>query len=309
MPPGHGHFRFAVRAGTRLAGRVAWREFAVRAEALGYGCLTAADHMNAEYAPLVALQFVASCVSSIRLGAEVLDNDFRNPLVLAKEAATLDVLSEGRLELGLGAGWQQLDYTWSGIPFDDGATRVARLEEAITVLSALLSGETVTHAGRFYQLDHAQCRPRPIQRPRPPIMIGGTGPRLLALAGRTADIVSFATGTPEQPATEWTLEALARKTERVRQLAGPRSPELRLHLSPDVCRVTDDRASYLREKAASLGFMSAEDLGRSAYVLVGSVDAIVEHLEQIRATTGVSYITVHQSAMEDFAPVVARLGS
>jgi probable F420-dependent oxidoreductase len=302
-------FRFAVRAGKRLNGRTAWREFARRAEALGYSCLTVADHMDAEYAPLVALQFVASCTTSVRLGAEVLDNDFRNPLMLAKEAATLDVLSDGRLELGLGAGWQKLDYAWSGLSFDDGPTRVARLEEAIIVLKALLAGDTVTHVGRFYRLDHAECRPRPVQRPRPPLMIGGTGPRLLGLAGRTADIISFATGTPAQPPAEWTLEALARKAERVRELAAPRRPELQLHLAPDVCQVTDDRIAFLKEKATSLGFASAEDLGRSAYVLVGSINQIVEQLEETRSVTGVTYVTVHQSAMDDFAPVVARLGN
>ena len=300
-------FRFAVRAGTRMTGRAAWRDFAVRAEALGYSCLSVADHMDAEYAPLVALQFVASCTSSIRLGAEVLDNDFRNPLLLAKEAATLDVLSEGRLELGVGAGWQQLDYDWTGIPFDEGATRVARLEEAVPLLKALLSGETVTYQGSFYRLREAVCRPRPVQRPHPPLMIGGTGPRLLSLAARTADIISFATGTSAQPPAEWTLAELARKAARVRELAAPLRPEIRLHLAPDFCRVTSDRESFLRERAARLGFASAEDLGRSAYVLAGTADHIVRQLEEMRATAGLSYVTVHQVAMEEFAPIVARL--
>ena len=224
---------------------------------------------------------------------------------MAKEAATLDVLSEGRLELGLGAGWQQLDYDWSGIPFDDGATRVARLEEAAPVLRALLAGETVTHEGRFYRMREAACRPRPVQRPHPPLMIGGTGPRLLRLAARTADIISFATGTSAQPPAEWTLEELARKAANVRELAGPRQPEL--HLSPDIWRVTPDRDSFLREKAAALGFATADDLARSAYVLVGSVEHIVEQLEETRAVAGISYVTVHQSAMEEVAPVVAQL--
>lgn len=122
--------------------------------------------------PLIPLQFVASCTSSIRLGAEVVENDFRNLLLLlARESVTLDVLSEGRLDLGLGAGWQQLDYDWSGIPFDDGATRAARLEEAPPVLGALLAGETVAHEGRFYGMREAACHPRQVQRPHPPLKL------------------------------------------------------------------------------------------------------------------------------------------
>jgi len=298
-------FRFAARAGGALREKAAWREFAVRAEALGYSCLTVADHMNHEHSPLIALQFVAGCTSSLRLGAEVLDNDFRNPLALAKEAATLDVLSDGRLELGIGAGWQQLDYEWSGIPFDDGATRVARLAEGVQILTALLAGETVTHQSRFYRLRDARCHPRPVQEPRPPLMIGGTGPRLLRVAARAADIVSFATGTTAQPPSEWTLEELARKAARVRDDAGARQPEL--HLSPDMWVVTSDRRSFLEDRAAALGFATAEDFDRSAYVLVGTIEQIIEQLEETRATAGISYVTVHQRAMEDFAPVVARL--
>ncbi|MEK7860593.1 MAG: LLM class flavin-dependent oxidoreductase [Chloroflexota bacterium] len=184
---------------------------------------------------------------------------------------------------------------------------MARLAEAVPLLKDLLSGKTVTHAGRFYRLREAVCHPRPVQRPHPPLMVGGTGPGLLRLAARTADIVSFASGTTAQPPGEWTLEKLARKAARVREQAGSHQPEL--HLAPDIWRVTSDRESFLREKAAALGFATAEDLARSAYVLVGTVEQIVEQLEEARAVAGISYVTVHQDAMEEFAPIVARLGA
>jgi probable F420-dependent oxidoreductase len=271
-----------------------------RAELLGYSTFGVSDHFATGYAPLLVLQFVAACTSKIRLATLVLNNDFRHPAVLAKETATLDVLSGGRLELGIGAGWLAGEYEQAGIPFDPGAVRVARLEEAVTVLKLLFADPPASFPGRFYAIAGLNGVPKPVQKPHPPLMLGGTRPRLLRLAARQADIVGFDSGP--DPST-WTLEALADKARLVWEAGGSRTPEL--HLNPDAWGIGN--RSQIVERWARHHGVAAADLDRSAHVLAGSVDQVVEHLERLREVTGISYVTIRSDEMEDFAPVVELL--
>ncbi len=283
-----------------------WRELAIRAEALGYDTFAVSDHFTTAYAPLLVLQLVATCTSTMRLATLVLDNDFRHPAVLAKEAATLDVLSDGRLELGMGAGWLPPDYELSGIPFEAGGLRVARLRESLQVLKLLFGGDPATFTGRFWTLRSLQGVPRPVQRPRPPLLVGGTGVQLLRMAAQEADIVGFDSGPATRDPASWSLEALAEKARLVRAANPAADPEL--HLNPDVWEVTAARSQAVEAAARTAG-VNADGLASSAYVLAGPVGQIVEHLEAVREATGISYVTIRSDRIEDFAPVVARLRS
>jgi probable F420-dependent oxidoreductase len=200
----------------------AWAETARRIEASGFSTLLMPDHFDDRFAPLPALTAAAAATTTLRLGTYVADNDYRHPVVLAKEAATVDVLFGGRFELGIGAGWERRDYHWSGIAFDPPARRVERLREAITVLKGLFADGACTYAGHHYRITALDGTPKPTQRPHPPILLGAGGPKMLELAGREADIVSVnfrldagvfeastaATGTSS--ATDAKIEALRR---------------------------------------------------------------------------------------------------
>jgi hypothetical protein len=177
-----------------------------------------ADHLATQYAPMTLLQYVADRTSHMRLATLVLDNDFRNPAVLAKESASLDRLSGGRLELGLGAGWLLDEYRQAGLAFQDGPTRAARLEEAVHLLKALFSEAPASFSGRFYTVHEVDGRPKPHQRPHPTLMIGGTQPRVLRFAAREADIVGFHSGPPIRACGALT-RCVARPTSCMRRWA------------------------------------------------------------------------------------------
>ncbi len=251
---------------------------------------------------MTLLQYAADHTAHIRLATLVLDNDFRHPAVLAKEAATLDQLSGGRLELGVGAGWLAEEYRRAGLQFQDGPTRVAQLEEAVHLLKALFSDTPTTFSGRFYHVDELDGRPKPVQRPHPPLMIGGTLPRLLRFAARHADIVGFDSGPPDP--RSWTFDALRRQAEVVHEAAGARTPEL--HLNPDIWGVGKPRRDIVDQAATRLG-VDPDDVDRSPYILAGSVHEIVEYLERLRETLGISYVTIPSDQMDEFAEVVDGL--
>lgn len=298
-------FRFACRAtGGQLNSAREWCDLAVRAEALGYDTFGVSDHFSTAYAPLLVLQLVATCTSTLRLATLVLNNDFRHPAVLAKEAATLDVLSGGRLELGIGAGWQPLDYEQSGIPFNPGPVRVDRLRESLQVLRLLLDDGPATFTGRHWTVTGLVGVPTPIQRPRPPLMVGGTALRLLRVAAAEAEIVGFDSGPATMDPATWSLPALAKKVRLVREAA--RSRDVELHLNPDVWAVTADRRQAVDVAARAAG-VDADLLNDSAYVLAGTAEQVVEHLEMVRDATGISYVSIRSDKIEEFAPVVATL--
>jgi probable F420-dependent oxidoreductase len=292
-------FAFMVAAATRRTGED-WAAIAAQAEAFGFDTFAVTDHLGTTHSPLQVLGWIASCNSQLRLGTQVIDNDFRHPVFLAQETATLDLLSNGRLELGIGAGWKLSDYEQSGIPFERGRIRVERLEESVRIIKALWSEGPVSAVGAHYQVKDLDGLPKPVQRPHPPIMIGGTRPRILSFAAREADIVSFLADL-DDPAT-WSIDVLAEKSLRVREEAGGRG--LELHLNTDLVAVGDDRVVKRLAREANL---DPADLDRSAYALTGSVQAVVEQVEHLREVAGISYFTIWSEYAEAFAPVISEL--
>src|SRR5688572_25349105 len=181
-------FRFALQTSKAPDGK-AWRSLARKIEDMGFSTLYIPDHFGDQWGPLVALTVAAEATTSLNVGALVFDNDYRHPVVLAKEAATLDLVSEGRFELGLGAGWMRTDYEQSGIPYDPPGERIDRLEEAVSIYRDLFSGAPVSFSGRHYSIDGAVGLPAPFTPGGPPLVIGGGGRRVLSLAARVADVV------------------------------------------------------------------------------------------------------------------------
>ncbi len=298
-------FRFGVNHVT-LA-RDEWLDTARKAEALGYDTLIAQDHFGQQLAPLPALVAAAAVTTRVRLATIVLDNDFRHPAALAKEAATVDVLSNGRLELGLGAGWLRADYDKTGLAFDSPAERLERLAEAVQICKAFFAteGDAVSFAGKYYTVRNLDAVPRPVQKPRPPIMIGGRQKRMLSLAAREADIVSISLldqhgpGLPDPP-------SFAQKVDWVRQAAGPRFNQLEIHVNAALVTVGAVPTAAVEQLASRRG-MTPEQVLESPGTLVGSVDALVEQLLARRAEFGVTYYVIQGRAMDAFAPVIARL--
>jgi probable F420-dependent oxidoreductase len=303
-------FRFAVQTSV-AADAAAWRERARLTEALGYSCLYIPDHFNDQFGPLVALTVAAEATSTLRVGTLVLDNDYRHPVVLAKEIATLDLISGGRVEFGLGAGWLQSDYDTAGLPYDPPGVRIDRLEESLTVLKALWSDGRATFAGRHYAVTDAECRPQPLTRPHPPILIGGGGKRMLSLAAREADIVGI---NPDLRAGRIGAEVVAsaaparwdERVEWVRAAAGARFDELDLQILTFVVMIVDDRAGTAEQVAPLFGVDAATAL-EMPITLVGTVEQICDTLLERRERWGFNYVVVHEAELEAFAPVVERL--
>ena len=287
----------------------AWTRLARRAEELGYSSLLVPDHIGTQLSPIAALAAAAAVTRRLRIGGFVFANDFRHPLVLAREAATLDLLSDGRLELGLGAGWRTADYRQLGVPYDAPGQRIDRLVEATRLVKRLLSGETVTHAGPHYQLGAARVWPRPLQQPHPPILMGGGGPRMLRLAAREADIVGFIPQFSRRGRPIWTdvtESALDRKVAIVREAAGDRFERIELNLFiADAGMVGSGRP--LAGSAAAAAKSATVGLVGSPYLLYGTVGGLRDRLEQRRDRTGISYYAIRQGSMEAMAPLVEAL--
>lgn len=303
-------FRFGLQLPSATDGR-AWRDTARAAEDLGYSTLWMPDHLDDQWGPLVGLTAAAAATTTIRVGALVFANDYRHPAVLAKEAATLDLVSEGRLEMGMGAGWLRSDYDEYGLPYDTPGTRIERLGEAVHVVKAMWAGGKVTFDGRHYQLREARGAPRPVQRPHPPLLVGGGGRNVLTLAAREADIVGFNTNlSAGRIGPEVARSALAaRFAERVawvRQAAGRRFDDLELQCHTSFCLVGADRRATAAAMAPAFG-ITAEEALDVPVALVGSVEEICDTLEQRRERYGFSYWAVPGDACAAFAPVVARL--
>lgn len=310
-------FRFGVNV-HRATTREELVTLARRAEALGYSSLVVADHIGQPFSPMLAMLAVADATTSLRIGVHVLGNDFRNPVMLAKEAATLDLLSEGRLELGLGAGWQPADYERTGVPFDSPGVRINRLAEAIQVLkgafASAFSGESFTFSGAHYTVQELTLRPAPVQRPRPPIVIGGGGRRILSLAGREADIVSVTNrktpeGTPDF--STFSPESFLEGVGWVRKAAGDQFPKRELTMLVHAAHIDERGPRAAAEQQIDHwrlhGRMTAEQLMVSPQALLGTIDDVVETLFAHRERFGFSYPIINQQAIDTFAPVVARL--
>jgi probable F420-dependent oxidoreductase len=285
-----------------------WVEQARRAEDLGYSALLMPDHVIAQLAPVPALAAAAAATSRLRIGVHVFDNDYRNPVLLAREAATLDVLSGGRLELGIGAGWMTSDYRQLGIAYDEPKVRIDRMIEAIAIMKRLFAGEAVDHDGVHYRIRGARIGDLPVQRPHPPLVIGGGGPRMMRIAAREADIVSFipqmsARGRPR--IAEATTAATALKVERLRRAAGSRSEQIELCAWVAHVSVAEVRRPLAAMGAGLESFFAG--LVDTPYLLAGTRGSIREQLMRHRERLGITYWTIPADAMEAFAPVMTGL--
>ena len=303
-------FRFGIQS-TGPADAEGWVALARRVEALGYDTLTCADHFDGQFAPVPALVAAAEATTTLRLGTMVLANDFRHPVVTAKEIATVDLLSGGRLEFGIGAGWMTTDYEQAGLPMDRPGVRIARLAEAIDVIRPLVAGETVDHQGEHYRINGLVGTPAAVQRPAVPLVVGGGGRRILELAGRVADIVGInvdlrAGVIDERAGPTGTPEATDRKIGWVRDAAGDRFDAIELQVRVHVAAPTDDPEGMAEVMAPALGIAPADALA-SPHALVGSVPEMVETLQARRERWGISYIGLSVDAMESMAPVVDAL--
>jgi probable F420-dependent oxidoreductase len=306
-------FRFGVNVG-RVRSRAEWVETARKIEKLGYDVLTVPDHLADLFAPMPAVLSAAEATKHLRVGTNVLNNDLRHPVLVAREAATVDLLTDGRLQLGLGAGSIKSEYDQAGIHFDPGGIRVERLAEAVTIIKGLLKGEQVTFAGQHYSVTGHTIAPLPVQQPHPPILIGGNGPRLLTLAAREADIVGFSGitfrggGAASPDLSGWRVSSVDERVRLVRTVAGEER-YARLELSALVQRVvvTDDRLRTAEELTSRWPQLTPDEILQSPYVLIGTVDQMVEDLQARRERWGISYYVIFEPYLDGFAPVVTRL--
>jgi probable F420-dependent oxidoreductase len=310
-------FRFAVINETMFPAED-WLDHARRAEELGYSSFLIRDHFVPDFfgdqlAPFSALMAAAMATTRLRVGTMVLDNDYRHPVMLAKEAATLDMLSGGRLELGIGAGWLRAEYEQAGLEFERAGTRIDRLEESLSILKGLFSGEPVHHQGEHYTIDGLTGYPLPTQRPHPPILIGGGKRRVLTLAGREANIVgilttSVASGTVEDGVEERLPAAVEQKIDWIRESAGDRFPDIELSLIPSVI-VTNNRRERAAQLIAERGWtdVTVDDVLSMPSFLIGTHEDVIEQMLHRRTRYGFTYYVVSDSMMEAFAPVVAEL--
>lgn len=287
-----------------------WVARARRVEELGYATLLLHDHIGHQLAPLPALAVAAASTSTLRVGTLVLDNDFRHPLVLANEVATVDLLSGGRFEWGMGAGWFPPDYERSGIPFDPPGVRVGRLIEAVSLMKQTLTGDPVDAEGAHYQVKGHKGTPS-VQRPHPPLLVGGQGRRMLSFAAREADIVGIAPSLTTQslfgqPPPHTPEQAVDEQVAWLREAAGDRFDDLELNVVALPATVVDDREAALKQLAENTNRDPAAVAG-SPHVILGSVDEICDQLEARRERWGISYYVVPPNALENFAPVVERL--
>ncbi len=307
--PGDRPLRFGVQLKT--ADNVeAWLDEVRRAEDAGYDVLTMSDHVPEQLAPLVALTAAASVTSSIRLGTWVLCNDFRHPTILAKEAATLDWLSGGRLELGIGAGWMKEDYEQSGIALDPPGLRIERMAEAVQILRGLWGKDPFSFEGVHYSVRELDGAPKPIQDPLP-IQIGGGAKRVLSLAAREADIVGLGMKLTSgeigpDAGRSLTAEATERKLGFIRDAAGSRWSRLVLNARVLLVSVVNDAVAAAEELGRPLA-LSAEEVLATPHAFVGDLDRIVDHILACRERYGVSYFTVSQEALTSLAPMVSKL--
>ena len=306
----HRRFRFGVQAHHATTGEE-WTALARRVEDLGYSTLFMPDHFGDQLAPVPALMAAASATTTLRVGTLVLDNDYKHPLVLAKELATIDRLSGGRLELGLGAGWMTTDYHESGISLDPPSVRVDRFEEGLAVIKGLFGPDPLTFEGRHYRITAHQGLPKPIQQPGPPVLIGGGLKRMLSIAGRQADIVGINPTMPNgaadaDAARSGTAAETDRKLQWVKDAAGGRYEDLEINLLNFGCFVTDDRHALAEQFAPMFG-LPPDELLEFPHALVGTIEQITEAVQVRRDRWDASYVVVQADAMEAMAPVVAAL--
>ncbi len=307
-------FRFGVVTERAVPSRENWVTLARKAEDLGYATLLVPDHFITEFPPLTALMAAADATKTLRIGSFVFDNDFRHPALLAKEVAALDLLSDGRFEFGIWAGWHQPEYKSAGLPFDRAGVRINRLEEALKIIKQFFTEETVTFTGDHYTVTDLVALPKPLQRPHPPILMGGGGKKLLTLAGQEADIIGLSPRVNDGGMVdpfERTEAALAQKVEWVRQAAGERFATVELNIFPTDVIIAQDQPQAAEQYMCERGLsgVATEQLVASPYVLIGTTEQLVERIQRWREQFGISYLAIKLEDMEKFAPIVARLAN
>jgi probable F420-dependent oxidoreductase len=303
-------FRFGVDLQQALEGR-SWLDSVREVESLGYSTLFVPDHFDEGIGPITAIATAAAATSTINVGTLVLDCDFRHPAVLARELASVDLLSEGRLEVGLGAGWKRLDYDRSGIPMDSPKVRVDRMIEHTQVLRGLFAPGPFTFAGTHYTITELDGTPKPYRPGGPPFLIGGGARRVLRFAGGAVDIVgvnaSIHSGEIDSAAAQDSLpQRIDEKIGWVREGAGDRFDDLELNAWLAVAEVTET-TKEVAEGVAALFETDVESVLSSPLTLIGSASEIEERLSERRDRWGYSYVVIPADKARDFAPIVARL--
>ena len=316
-------FRFSVQAFTPASAKE-WTEQARAAEDLGYSCLhladhylgageaaTAASHPPQVVAAIPAMMAAAAVTSTIKVGARVMCCDYHQPVVLAKSLATIDFLSEGRLEAGFGAGWITSEYDAMGVPMDRAGVRIDRMIEYVDLAKSYFAGADLDQQGEHVQVSNMAALPASPQAGGPKIMIGGGSPRVLRTAGAMADIVSInfdnsAGKIGAHGIGSGTADGTTQKVDWIREGAGDRFDDIEIEIGAYFTAVTDQTQATLEQMAGAMG-MTPEVLAAHPHALVGSVDEICEILHQRREQYGISYVNVAVRNMAAFAPVVARL--
>jgi probable F420-dependent oxidoreductase len=312
-------FRFLASAAVGLEDGKAVAETARRAESMGYAGLVLPDHLLEQHAPIPLLATVAAATDRLRIGTFVLNSALRHPAVLAQDLASLDVLSHGRLEIGIGAGWNRPEHDAIGIPFDPVPARIDRLAEVVAILKGCFAEGPFSYQGRYFTLTDHDGQPVPTQRPHPPLFVGGGGRRLLTLAGREAQIVGLAPRllpgdqtTPKLDPRSITAAAADEKIAWVRAAAGDRFPELELNTYPSgaPALITDNALAWATERAARIRQLTGHeitpaDLLESPHVFVGTVAALTDKIVGLRERYGISSIMTGD--LDDLAPIVEAL--
>ena len=313
-------FRFAVQSATADSGHT-WRELARRAEGSGFSTLYVADHYvdsasngGQVLAAVPAIATAAAVTETLRVGARVLCIDYHHPVVLAKQAATLDLLSDGRFDLGLGAGWVSSEYEAMGMGMGAAPERIARLADTVDFMRRFFAGETLESGAPGIRASGFKGQPSPVQAGGPPIMIGGGARKVLTLAGKVADIVSFNFDNRAGvvgPASVQSAAAsvMEQRIGWVREGAGDRFDQIELEVGAYFTVVTPDTASgaTTAEKMGAMFGMSGEDMAAHPNALIGTVDEICDRLVERRERFGISFVTVGDRVLDSFAPIVARL--
>ena len=303
-------FRFAVQEHRATSGEE-WLDKARRVESLGYTALYLPDHFSDQLGVFSALAAASAVTKDLRLGGLVLDNDYRHPAVTAKEVATLDLLSNGRVDFGIGAGWEKSDYDATHIPYDPPGVRIDRMVEGLEICKGLWADGPFSFKGKHYEISALEGMPKPVQKPRPKILLGGGGKRMLGIAGREADIVNLNFNLAHGAvSSELVLTGTAEQTDEkitwVRDAAGTRFDDIEMSVLIFVLNVTEDRQAVAAGLAAAIG-TTPETVLAIPHFLIGTLDEIADDLERRRERYGVSYVMIQGEGAEDFAPVVERL--
>ena len=306
----HRGFRFGIQVSSAPSAKE-WTELARKAEATGFDVLTMPDHFTDQLAPVPALMAAASATTTLRVGALVFDNDYKHPVVMAKELATMDLLSDGRTEIGMGAGWMISDYEQAGMSYDSPKVRIDRFIEGLAVIRGAMSDGPFSFAGDHYTITNYNGMPKPAQRPGPPLLIGGGGKRVLTYAAREADIIGI-NGTltagvvgPEALST-MTSDAVDEKVNIVAAAGAHRLADIEMNIRTFFVKVTDDRAATVAGISSMFG-VDEKMIDESPFALIGSVQSVTEQLLARREKWGFSYTIVGGENIDEMAPVVAAL--